>query len=149
MFGWEKVTEKAIDLTKVIFSFIDDSDYTQEEKDQTKKELSKIDLSRIKLSNSTILKSLNLAQTDSISGNKFQSYARPAIIWLFIIMILTSYPIGFLNYFNNNLYLAFIDGMNTFLKLIPSEIYSTVQILGGAYFGFRGLEKITKIYKDK
>ena len=148
MFDWLKLANKGIDLTKVIFSFIDDSEFTPEEKAQKKSEILKLNLDKLNIKAGVLLKALKIGYSDSVSGNKFQSYARPAVIWLFVVMIFLSIPLGFLNYYNNDVFLAFVDGMRIYLSALPdSLIYGFFGVIG-VYKVARTIEKKAKIDKD-
>ena len=149
MFEWLKIAEKGFDLTKVIFGFIDDSDFTDEEKAEKKEKVLSIGLDKIKIKADVIKKALGLANLDAKSGNKYQSYARPSIIWLFILLIMFSYVIAFLNYYNNDLFLAYIDGVKNALSIIPNSVINGFYTVMGIYTVGRTAEKITKIIKDK
>ena len=144
---WGNIIEKGIDLTNVVFSFIDSSDFTPEERAEKKNEILKLKLDKIKIDSSVLKRALGVAKADSVSGNKFQSYARPAIIWLFIFLISVAFPLGFLNYCHNDLYLATIDGIKTFWSIIPESVIIGFYSVIGIHSIGRSVEKVTKIMK--
>jgi len=144
MFGWFKgatdIVTKSLDIASSIESAIDESKFTAEEKSKAKIVLKGLDLKKITSFH-------EVYNSDSISGNKFQSFARPSIVWLFVFIILYSYIASYLNYFNNDLFLAHIDGLKLMLGLIPdSLIWSISSVVGFISIG-RSYEKGLKIKK--
>ena len=149
MFGLKKIIEKSIDLTEIIFSFIDDSDFTPEEKARKKNEVKKLNLDKLKVKSSVLIKALKIGYSDSVSSNKFQSYARPSIIWLFVFMILFSIPLGILSYFYNDFVMSVLDTMNMYFKIIPDAVYYGFFGVIGVYKFSRGYEKVKGVSKWK
>ena len=94
MFVWDKVIEKGLDLTGFILKLIDKATFTEQEKKEKKEKIMSLGLNKIKIESSVLNNALGLADSDAKSGNKYQSYARPSIIWLFILLIIFSYIIA-------------------------------------------------------
>ena len=131
---YDKVISLIESVSKPIINLIDKSKLTDQEKLEGQIKIKALE-------NEALKEAVKLNLLDAQSDSKFRSWARPAFLWLFYGFIGFSLPMGVLNYFGNNLYLAILDGMKTYLSIIPEYMIWAFSAIVGVNHIARTIEK--------
>ena len=76
---------------------------------------------------------IQLITAEAQSKDPWTSRARPSFLYVMYIMILASIPMGFLSFWHPEMVDSTIDGMEKWLKAIPSEMW---YLFGVGYLGY-------------
>jgi hypothetical protein len=87
---------------------------------------------------------LSVMVAEASSQDKWTSRARPSFMYVIYIMILASIPMGFVYAYNPVLSANIITGFGTWLKAIPSDLYT---LFGAGYLGYTGMRTYEKVKK--
>ena len=132
---YSKILDVVGNIAKPVIDLIDKSNLTKQEKQEITLKMQEFQIEALKEANK-----LNIL--DSQSTSKYRSFARPTFLYLFYALILLSLPIGLLNYLNNDFYLALVDGMKTYLSIIPEYMITGFLTIIGVLGVGRTIEKI-------
>ena len=109
------------------------------------KERAAAQLELLKLQQEGELKAMETSMSAIIaeaqSADKWTSRARPAFLYVIYIMILSSIPMGFLFAANPETAAAITEGVKSWLKMIPEDMWT---LFGVGYLGYAGARSFDK-----
>lgn len=87
------------------------------------------------------------ANAEAASSDPWTSRARPSFLYVMYLLILAALPMGFVAAFNPAMAMSVAEGMQAWLKAIPTELWQVFGLCFSVYGVSRTVEKVKGVAK--